>query len=104
MISEGALLEVLCEKMHGIKTGQIKFSMNLFNSLEDYCHILSQDMTRSGIVKRQILCEALEGPVLKEHRQLTKVHEVFGHSRRLISQGVAQRLKYVDGYILTPLL
>ena len=94
----------MCEKLKGLPVGQIQFSCNIFSSLKNYCNILSKDFSRSGTVKRQIICESLTGKILRDSRQLIKIHEQFGLGRRLVSQSVSRRMNYIEGSVLTPLI
>ena len=98
------LLQKILETALGLPDGHIQFSCNIFQSLREYCSILMKDSSRSGVVGRKIVCEAVAGEKLKKSRQLLKIHEQFGLGRNLIYESVKQRMRIVDGSTLTPLL
>ena len=98
------LLEKMFESLVGLPCGQVRFASNVFESLRDYCTIINRDHTRSGIVRRKIVCEALTGELVKTGRQLDKIHLEFGLARKLVTDSVKLRLKLETSLTLTPLL
>ena len=79
-------------------------ALNVFESVKDYYKLVKSDLTRSGVVLKQVILECISGPAVREANQLSQLSEVFCARKKTVYEMSKMRLSMEENQKLVPLV
>ena len=79
-------------------------ALNVLDSVKDYYKLVKSDLTRNGVVLKQVILECISGPAVREANQLSQLSEVFCARKKTVYEMSKMRLLMEENQKLVPLV
>ena len=83
---------------------QVELSQAVLRSLQQYYEIMRKDMTRSGVISRQLCLDAITGLDVRDNSLLSSLAERIGARKESILNSAKRRAKLDQGSKLLPIV
>ena len=78
-------------------------ALNVLESVKDYYELVKSDLTRNGVVLKQVILECISGPTVRDANQLSQLSEVFCARKKTVYKMSKLRLSIEENQKLVPL-
>ena len=79
-------------------------ALNVLESVKDYYELVKSDLTRIGVVLKQVILECISGPTVRDANQLSQLSEVFCARKKTVYEMSKLRLSMEENQKLVPLV